>query len=132
MTNEADNELIFRDLVNSILGQEKFKMDTCFDASVVEEYLEQNTISKTFERVTDSVEVGRKNIENRGLALYIAINKNDEIKNYVLWPSTADSGTQRNGLCAYDSINIDQANELEIDNDEIANLIIDLSDIIAE
>lgn len=132
MTNEADNELIFRDLVNSILGQEKFKMDTCFDASVVEEYLEQNAISKTFERVTDSVEVGRKNIENRGLALYIAINKNDEIKNYVLWPSTADSGTQRNGLCAYDSINIDQANELEIDNDEIANLIIDLSDIIAE
>ena len=132
MTNEADNELIFRDLVNSILGQEKFKMDTCFDASVVEEYLEQNAISKTFERVTDSVEIGRKNIENRGLALYIAINKNDEIKNYVLWPSTADSGTQRNGLCAYDSINIDQANELEIDNDEIANLIIDLSDIIAE
>ncbi len=132
MTNEADNELIFRDLVNSILGQEKFKMDTCFDASVVEEYLEQNAISKTFERVTDSVEVGRKNIENRGLALYIAINKNDEIKNYVLWPSTADSGTQRNGLCAYDSININQANELEIDSDEIANLIIELSDIIAE
>ena len=132
MTNEADNELIFRDLVNSILGQEKFKMDTCFDASVVEEYLEQNAISKTFERVTDSVEVGRKNIENRGLALYIAINKNDEIKNYVLWPSTADSDTQRNGLCAYDSIDTNQANELEIDNDEIANLIIELSDIIAE
>ena len=132
MTNEADNELIFRDLVNSILGQEKFKMDTCFDASVVEEYLEQNAISKTFERVTDSVEVGRKNIENRGLALYIAINKNDTIKNYVLWPSTADSDTQRNGLCAYDSIDTDQANELEIDSDEVANLIIELSDIIAE
>ena len=132
MTNEADNELIFRDLVNSILGQEEFKMDTCFDASVVEEYLEQNATKKQFERLTDTVEVGRKNIEERGLALYIAINRDDQTKNYVLWPSTTDSDSFKNGLRAYDSIDVDNANELEIDDEEIANLIIDLSDIIAE
>jgi hypothetical protein len=132
MTNEADNELIFRDLVNSILGQEEFKMDTCFDASVVEEYLEQNATKKQFERLTDTVEVGRKNIEERGLALYIAINRDDQTKNYVLWPSTTDSDSFKNGLRAYDSTDIDNANELEIDDEEIANLIIDLSDIIAE
>ena len=58
----SENEQIFRDLVNSIIGQPDNTMDPCFDASVVEKYLEQNSKNKIFYLGSKIVEVGRTNV----------------------------------------------------------------------
>ncbi len=126
------NEQAFCDLVNSIIGQCENPLDsTCFDASVVESYLEQNSTSKTFYLGSKIVEVGRNNIPERGLAHFIKIQGPDEYKHYILWPTTSlDDG--HDGLRLYYSQDLSLEEQSEVDAEDVTNLIFLLSDLIAE
>ncbi len=126
------SEQAFCDLVNSIIGQPANPLDSsCFDDSVVESYLDQNSTSKTFYLGSKIVEVGRQNVADRGLAHFIKIEGPDEYKNYILWPTTSlDDG--HDGLCLYHSQDLSLDNQSEVDSDDVTNLIFLLSDLISE
>ena len=127
----SENEQVFRDLVNSIIGQPDNTMDPCFDASVVEKYLEQNSKNKIFYLGSKIVEVGRTNVVDRGLAHYIKIEGPDEYKNYILWPSTS-LGDGHDGLCLYQSQDFNLDEQSIVDSDTVTDLIFLLSDLISE
>ena len=123
------NEQAFQDLVNSIIGEPTNTMDPCFDAGVVENYLERNTVRRAFCLGSKVVEVGRENVSERGLASYVQIEGPDEFKKYVLWPSTSvDDG--RDGLCLYYSPKQDET--YEVDSSQLTNLIFTLADLAME
>jgi len=125
------NEQAFQDLVDSIIGEPINVMDPCFDAGVVEKYLEQNSKAKSFFLGSKIVEIGRQNVPARGLAPYIKIEGPDEFKQYILWPSTS-LGDGHDGLCLYYSPDLNLDEQVEVDSETVTDLIFLLSDLAAE